>query len=38
MFHDKSVIKFLENDFGITLKIPTAKMNEVDTVIELELK
>jgi hypothetical protein len=28
----------VENDFGITLKIPKSKMNEIDTVIELELK
>jgi alpha-L-fucosidase len=31
-------VKFLENEYGITLKIPKAKMNEIDTVIELEVK
>ena len=38
LFTDKSSVKFSENDFGITLKIPSSKMNEVDTIVELELK
>ncbi|MFM9838127.1 MAG: alpha-L-fucosidase [Cyclobacteriaceae bacterium] len=38
LFSDKSVLKFQENDFGINLLIPKSKMDEVDTVIELELK
>ena len=38
LFIDKTPIRFLENEFGISLKIPKAKMDEVDTVIELELK
>lgn len=38
VFIDKTPVKFLENDFGLSLKIPKEKMNEVDTVIELELK
>jgi alpha-L-fucosidase len=38
LFNDKSTVKFLENDFGLSLQIPKAKMDEVDTVIELEVK
>ena len=38
LFADKTPVKFLENDYGITLKVPKAKMNEIDTVIELEIK
>lgn len=38
LFADKTPIKFLENEYGITLKIPKEKLDEVDTVIELELK
>ena len=38
LFTDKSTIKFLENDFGLSLQIPKSKKGEVDTVIELEIK
>ncbi|HOX84017.1 MAG TPA: alpha-L-fucosidase [Chryseolinea sp.] len=38
VFTDKSPVKFLENEFGITLKVPKAKMDGIDTVIELEMK
>jgi alpha-L-fucosidase len=38
LFSDKSVLKFQENDFGINLLIPKSKMDEVDTIVELELK
>lgn len=38
LFQDKSPIRFLENDFGITLKLPKEKLDEVDTIVELELK
>lgn len=38
LFQDKTPVKFLENEFGITLKIPKEKMDEVDTIIELEMK
>jgi alpha-L-fucosidase len=39
LFKDKSVVKFTENaEFGITLKIPKAKLDEIDTIVELELK
>lgn len=38
MFSDKSAIRFLENEYGLTLKIPKDKMDDIDTIIELELK
>ena len=38
IFSDKTPVKFLENEYGITLKVPKAKMNEVDTIIELTMK
>lgn len=38
LYIDKTPIKFLENDFGLSIKVPKEKMDEVDTVIELEVK
>jgi alpha-L-fucosidase len=38
LFSDKSGLKFKENEFGINLLIPKSKMDEVDTIVELELK
>lgn len=38
LFIDKSPIKFAETDFGLSIRVPKDKMNETDTVIELELK
>jgi len=38
MFEDKSAIKFLENEFGVTIKVPRSKTNDVDTIVELEVK
>ena len=38
LFSDKSAVKFQENDFGVSIKIPKDKMDEVDTIIELEVK
>ncbi|WP_079688381.1 alpha-L-fucosidase [Ohtaekwangia koreensis] len=39
LFKDKSAVKFTENaEFGIILKIPKAKLDEIDTIVELELK
>lgn len=38
LFTDKSVIKFQENDFGISLQVPKSKWDEVDTIVELEVK
>lgn len=38
MFIDKSPIRFIENDFGVILQVPKGKLNEIDTVVEIELK
>jgi alpha-L-fucosidase len=38
LFSDQTKVKFLENDFGLSLQIPKAKMDEVDTVVELTVK
>jgi alpha-L-fucosidase len=38
LFSDKTILKFIENEFGISLIIPKSKMDQVDTIIELELK
>jgi alpha-L-fucosidase len=38
LFSDKSAVKFQENDFGVTIKIPRDKMDDVDTIVELEIK
>lgn len=38
LFIDKTPVKFVENDFGLSIKVPKDKMNEIDTVIELEIK
>jgi alpha-L-fucosidase len=38
VFADKSVVKFAENDFGVSIKIPKANMNPIDTIVELEVK
>jgi alpha-L-fucosidase len=38
MFSDKSNLKFQENEFGVSVKVPKDKMDEVDTIVELELK
>ncbi len=38
MFSDKTPVRFSENDFGIILKVPKAKIDGIDTVIELEMK
>lgn len=38
LFSDKTPVKFQQGDFGITLKIPKAKFDENDTIIELQMK
>lgn len=38
LFDDKTTIKFAENEYGITLRIPKEKINDLDTIVELELK
>jgi alpha-L-fucosidase len=37
MFSDKSAVKFQEGDFGVSIKVPKDKMDDVDTIVELEL-
>jgi alpha-L-fucosidase len=38
IFIDKTPVKFTENDFGLSIKVPKDKMNDIDTVVELEFK
>lgn len=38
LFASKMPLKFLENDYGIMIKLPKVKFDEIDTIIELELK
>lgn len=38
LFSDKSALKFQENDFGVSVLVPKGKMNEIDTIVELEVK
>jgi alpha-L-fucosidase len=38
LFKEKSSLKFVENDFGVSIQIPKSKQDEIDTVVELETK
>ncbi len=38
LYSDKTPVKFQQNDFGISLKIPKGKADGVDTIIELQMK
>ena len=38
LYIDKTPVKFLENEFGLSIKVPKDKTNEIETVIELEVK
>jgi alpha-L-fucosidase len=38
LFSDKSKLKFVENDFGVSVIVPRDKHDEVDTIVELEIK
>jgi len=38
LFSNKRAIKFLDNEFGLSLKVPKEMMNDVDTIVELEVK
>jgi alpha-L-fucosidase len=38
LFADNTPLKFIENEYGITVKIPKAKFDEIDTIVALELK
>jgi alpha-L-fucosidase len=37
LYADKTPVKFVQNEFGITLRIPGSKQDHIDTVVELEL-
>ena len=36
LFKDKTPLKFSVNDYGLSIKIPKDKIDEIDTVIEVE--
>lgn len=38
LFPNKGQLKFTENEYGLTLKIPRSQLNQLDTIIELEMK
>lgn len=38
LYDDKTPVKFIENEYGITIKIPQLKKNDIDTVVEFETK
>jgi len=38
LFKDKTNLKFSEGDFGVSVQIPKSLYDEIDTVVELELK
>lgn len=38
MFATGTPIKFTQNDYGILLNIPRAQMDEIDTIVELEVR
>jgi alpha-L-fucosidase len=38
LFADKTPLKFQQNDFGISIKIPKGKFDELDTIIELQMR
>lgn len=38
LFKEKAILKFSENEFGVTVLLPKSLQNEIDTVVELELK
>lgn len=37
-FGDKTPVKFTQNDYGITLRIPKEKHDPIDTIVELEIR
>lgn len=38
LFSDKSPVKFQENEYGVSIQVPKSKMDEIDTIVELEVK
>jgi alpha-L-fucosidase len=37
LFGNKAKVSFMQNEYGLLLKIPANQRNDIDTVIELEL-
>lgn len=38
LFGDKTTLQFTQNDYGVTIAIPHEKWNDIDTIVELEVK
>lgn len=38
LFQDQSPVRFVENDFGVTVMIPKGKRDDFDTIVELEVR
>jgi alpha-L-fucosidase len=38
LFADNTPLKFIENEYGVTVRIPKDKFDEIDTIVALELK
>jgi alpha-L-fucosidase len=38
LFNDKSPVKFVENEFGISLRLPKISSDNIDTIVEMEIK
>jgi alpha-L-fucosidase len=38
LFKDKRALKFQENDFGVSVNVPKGNWDEVDTIVEIEVK
>lgn len=38
MFGSGTPVKFTQNDFGVVLKVPAAQRDEIDTIVELEVR
>jgi alpha-L-fucosidase len=38
LFPSGTVVKFVENEFGVTLKVPRSSFQDLDTIVELEMK
>lgn len=38
LFLDQSPLKFIENELGLSIQIPSSKREKVDTIIEIQLK
>jgi hypothetical protein len=38
LFTDQTALRYIENDLGVSVQIPAAKRQEIDTIIEITLK